>query len=295
MVDPFRVAAIGVTDPLLPRGHGGEFLGSVRLCTWNSQGLFGARLGRARNKARFFTKLAAAADILLVQESHACRHYSTWVDNNLKDSHVTLWASLDNTPVGGLGFAVARSFLKYFDTYNLEILEAGRIAALRFEGPAGHLQVYNVHLNHACPRLRESQLHKIASHKGASPAAQFVISGDFNFVPRPEDRIVPSNSDLAQLDGESSLWDELFPEFHEIFQAEPTRRGREGGSWARLDRIYSSLHQTDLMSMRIGANLLRLPHHRRPLSDHSPVFASISDATSVYRSAFPARLKSIPD
>ena len=42
---------------------------------------------------------------------------------------------------------------KFFETnfteWEVDVLEEGRIAALRMLGPSGNLQIYNVHLDHS--------------------------------------------------------------------------------------------------------------------------------------------------
>ena len=82
-VEPFRVMAAGDPTPWAPppRGtRGGVHIGPIRLCTWNSQGLFAARLGRAKAKLRRLRRLMEASDVVLVQEAHCCHGYAAGFD-----------------------------------------------------------------------------------------------------------------------------------------------------------------------------------------------------------------------
>ena len=270
------------------------YQGDLKICTWNAQGLFTARLDRARDKSLFLLRLAASADVLVVQEAHCCRCYSAWADEQLANTHITLWSSLDNSPVGGLGFIISRRFFdSNFTTWKMEKLQDGRIAALRMSGSSGTLQVYNVHLDHSTTANRVAQLHLLADHRAHSEPAHFVFAGDWNFVVEPGDRAAPGKGQEQDIpDPEADLWERLFPNVHEVYQVEPTRKGGDGGQWSRLDRVYSSLHFADLMSMQVGANIIQLPDFTTPLSDHFPVFASIQNSPRLHRSPFPRR---IPD
>ena len=162
-----------------PRVLGGCFTGPINICTWNSQGLFAARLDRAREKSLFLIDLAASVDVLVVQEAHCCRSYSSWVDEKLSNTHISFWSSLGSSPVGGVGFLVSKKFIdKFFTSWHLDVLLEGRIASLRLDGPAGALQIYNVHCDHSSTTIREGQLHLLANHRSHSGLAHFILAGD---------------------------------------------------------------------------------------------------------------------
>ena len=79
--EPFELSmgsGPGVECSPVGRENALTFMKDLKLCTWNAQGLFGARLARARHKSRFLLRLAASTDILVVQEAHCCRCYSSW-------------------------------------------------------------------------------------------------------------------------------------------------------------------------------------------------------------------------
>ena len=63
----------------------------------------------------------------------------------------------------------------------------------------------------------------------------------------------------------------------ELHQPDFTRKGRQGGSWARLDMIFSSLHGADLHSRMAGAQVVTRGQFRGALSDHLPVLACVRE------------------
>ena len=238
--------------------------------------------------------LAAAADVVVVQEAHCCRQYPRWLNRQLAASHEVRWFPIADSPVGGLGFVVSKAMLANFTSLHFESLLDGRIAIMILSGPAGDMAIYNVHMDHESHELREKQLHQIAEHQTRHATSHIVMAGDWNFAMAAGDRISPtSGNEQAHPDREAALWDNLFPNFTELFQPEPTRRGRAGGQWARLDCIYSNMHSSELMSRRVGANILSFPMPSLPLSDHAPVFGSILHGPpSIPGARFPHR---IPD
>ena len=156
----------------------------------------------------------------------------------------------------------------------------GRIAAMILTGLAGDLTIYNVHMDHQSSDRRESQLRKIAEHQTGKTRSHIMMTGDWNFVMSAADRMSPkTGGEQLQPDRKTALWDKLFPKFTERFQPGPTRRGQEGGSWARLGRAYSNMHPAELMSRRVGSNVLSSRSSTRQPSDHAPLFVSILNNT----------------
>ena len=237
---------------------GSKYRGPISVVSWNAQGLFSANLQRARRKGAYILKFASECDVILLQEAHVCRGYSCYLDSALAHSHSLFWSDLDNFPVGGIGIVISKIFLGLFSDANFIIIEPGRIACLELKGPLGGLTLWSVHLDHnEAGDKRLERISLLGDATAGNLGSHHLLGGDFNFTMGLEDRLNPADGAFCGGDArEVEAWDRCMGHMVELHQPDLTRKGRQGGSWARLDMIFSSLYGSHLDIRMVGAQSL---------------------------------------
>ena len=187
------------------------------------------------------------------------------------------FSDLDNSPAGGIGIAVSKKFVGLLAEANSVLLEPGRTTFLGMQGPLSDLTLWSVHLDHnEAGDRRLEQITLLGDATADNLGTHHLMGGDFNFTMGLEDRLNPA--DFVSCGGgarEVEAWDRCMSHMVELHQPGLTRKGRQGGSWARLDMIFSSLHGADLHSGMAGAQVISRGQFRGALSDHLLVLACI--------------------
>ena len=124
------------------------YCGPASVISWNARALFCLDPVRTNRKLDYLCRLAAAADVVVIQEAHSNQEKATILDARLHESHDTFWYNYDDdSTIRGLGFVVKRSFLQRFDTYFYCGVLPGRAALLSLRGPEGGLDILGLHLD----------------------------------------------------------------------------------------------------------------------------------------------------
>lgn len=109
------------------------------MASWNGQGIFGQRLGRAARNERFIRHMAASVEMLCLKEAHCGRGNETHLASALGTIHKAFWSSPGDWPGGGIGILVSRRVLYQFDACPQLVVEDGRILLVRLHGSRGRL------------------------------------------------------------------------------------------------------------------------------------------------------------
>lgn len=102
------------------------------------------------------------------------------------------------------------------------------------------------------------------------PFAHHLALGVFSSFFQPPDRLDPLDvaAQRCFVGEDVAAWHEHFASRVELFQSEMTHRRRDGGSWARLDRCYSSMDGGFWMLMDLAASVAMIGDAAGHLSNH---------------------------
>ena len=122
----------------------------------------------------------------------------------------------------------------------------------------GGLTLWSVHLDHKeASDKRLAQISLLGDATAGGLGSHHLLGGDFNLTVGLEDRLNPADGVSRGGDvREVEAWDKYMGHMVELHQPDLTRKGRQGGSWARLDMIFSSLHGADLNTRMAGAQVI---------------------------------------
>ena len=248
------------------------FTGSYRGATWNSQGLLAYDVGTQDRKRELLGRLLQH-DMVHVQETHGTDGTAAAVQ--LPPEVQPFWSHCSRHQ-GGIALIVKKSFLHNFDTVRLEDWEQripGRLAALHLRGPSGALSVVTAYFPSG-PRgadERKEMRHALRDLLRSRPGVLWITAGDFNWVPRTDDRYCLESSSFtgARDTAEEEHWRTTIAEplhMREIGQKDMTFKTAQ--SCSRLDRVYTNHHTADFCRSTFFAAAWPWPHD---VSDHRPV------------------------
>jgi endonuclease/exonuclease/phosphatase family metal-dependent hydrolase len=256
---------------------------NLAITTWNSAGLFGsihAHPFPSIAKLRRFKGLLRRGDVVAIQESHGCGGDLATLDRECP-SHLH-WGSFGaRAAMGGVVISIAKTFSRHFHTFKATTLSIARCLAVRCRGPAGALQIINLHLDPALPfidkaALLDSILLSSSTFRGVS-----IFVGDLNFVHSDETRCNladPGQTETIENPRLATFFEERFAEFTELHQGAPTRRDTRSNRYttlSRLDRIYVNLPPAEVLDRHPHCAADGLITDPREPSDHIPVTARL--------------------
>jgi exonuclease III len=276
-----------------------------KLITWNCRTLFGSTQGSSEQAVRvrathfLLSKLAASADIILLQETHGCEADLA----SLRRKHLEFvfrGSFCESHSAGGLVFAIRKQFLgKYGDAdllatvLRVRHVVPGRIAFITL--PANveltRLAVFNVHIDpgvqaddplHSTTKL--SMLHKLFGAIPPLHSTHSMLAGDWNTVEVDDPRFHPAeNKFVPDLTSHSKLLENKLAGFTELHQQAFTRRqctDRSISVLSRIDRIYSNCPTCELLDRHPLTSTVGLVTVMTSPSDHVPVSTCFSPPSS---------------
>ena len=251
------------------------FKGDYNGCSWNAQAYFAADPARQAAKQNHATTLLMEHDFCCISEAHSNEGKTTSYRKAMGHS---AWWSHGSNAVGGVGILVRDSFLARFKEVQeedwLEIIP-GRVARIRLSGAEGQLDIYSVYMETGASviakRCRQKGAQTIANHMAPRSQRLSLITGDFNFVTHPSDRVSLTSGQWSGSEDakEAEYWNtELWDPSRcsELRQSKFTHCS--GLARSRLDRAYSNHHVYDQLDRNYWCHTL--PHNPN-LSAHCPI------------------------
>lgn len=254
------------------------FRGGYRGATWNAQGFLAFDLDKQHQKRVYLHRLLGQHDWVALQETHST--LGTAAAIQIPEGFTPFW-SHGSRHQAGVALLVRSTFLANFrkvPSTDWVEPEPGRLAVLHLDGPQGALSIATVyfHSGHFASDRQDLRLklHRLMAQR---PASLWVITGDFNWVTKEEDRIgltsqlFSGHHDAAeevhwqdQVAGPAELRELSQPLF--TFQSE--------GARSRLDRVYTTNHTADFFGGTFWCTALPWPLPDASgwaVSDHRPV------------------------
>lgn len=271
------------------------FAGKGRFVCWNARALFCYDPAQLHKKLDYFCRLAADADVVMVQEAHSNAQKPTILENRLRDSHEFYWNnSPDDETFGGTGFVVSKKFLQRFSSCVHFPIVAARAARLTFDGPEGRLVLCNLHLEPKLTAAEKKQfLSQVRNSLTVEVGIHTIVCGDFNYDSATHDRVDCRTGQFCGAPGpEQQHFEICFADFAELDCHDFTHKNcREDAttSFSRIDRIYTSLHPTicyDLSFSAAVAHSVRAPSF--DLSDHAPLIFAMQPAPVPVKTSIPS-------
>ena len=183
-------------------------------------------------------------------------------------SEFEVFSSGINARRGGIAIILKKSFLAKFEKVAWKVECVGRVAQLRLEGNRGKVCILPVYLD---PSSVEEQIKQIqAIETCIDDSALNIVAGDFNFVVQCGDRITISSGNVCAEGDKRQTYDwERMSKKRKLLEFEQSSYTCENShGWSRIDRVYTSMHQADMLSRKTFCATVDHPRH---LSDHSPV------------------------
>ena len=221
--------------------------------------------------------LAAAFDVLCVQEAHGSEADVWELSRRLHASH-SIWFSLRSSSAsGGILFIVKRTFLTTLINYRFTVVSHGRVAILSLFFPNGAISFMNVHILPNLPiAARRDLFRRMSSTLPELTRHSIFLLGDWNFLAAGESNFnFVQGVEINRDDGSSFHFGSIFPSFTELLQDAPTHK--DSATLSRLDRIYTNLPLAGLLDLSLRAGTQwDFSHSRSSVSDHLPVFVHVS-------------------
>ena len=248
------------------RGNRIPFTGDYRGASWNAQALF-TNDDEDTQAARwsYVDKLMLKHDFLTLSETHATE--GSIKGKDMHNNYRTFWSNYRDKTTAGVGVAVSKDFLKNFGPIDeksdwVTIVE-GRAAKLRLRGMHGALDIITIYATSGNTQEKTEErldlIWKVNCYIDDKNEVLTIISGDFNFVEKPDDRWNGNNPDQRRTeDKEETLAVRKGWKFkHDMVErAQEEYTYRHAGAMSRLDRVYTNHHTTDQLNHHFGCQAL---------------------------------------
>ena len=166
----------------------------------------------------------------------------------------------------------------------------GRIGALTCTGAKGSANFVNAHFFPSSDAARKQYIETI--HNKLQDESCNILTGDFNFVPKSDDRMYyDSDEPTSNIDEHiQDFWDTHFSNYSDISQTTSmTQFSPE--HCARLDRVYIQAHLVPSQFITVHGSVV--PGFR-DLSDHVPITTNIYAKTNTQKKRIPKHIVKHP-
>ena len=230
-----------------------SFLGVV---TWNAASLkhVNAEVRRARKDV--LTKLVKKFQIICLQEVHGGpEELAVWFP--WLAARFYLYGSAGvNEATAGTVICLAKSLVKPGDQIVERVPVLGRAVRVEVRGEDGGMIGWSVH-NHGLSAQEASEVARQirADYDRANTVTW--LGGDWNFLPEGEEDFDPAEAGGSRANVSSRVHEGLFRRslgnFLDLGTVEPTHRCIAQGTYARLDRVYTSLREWQVVNSVVTA------------------------------------------
>ena len=255
------------------------FLSSFRAFTWNCRSLW-ANL--SSQSIQFANSLLDACDFGILCETRENESRGLLLRSHFQDC--TVYSSGIDQYKGGVAIVLKNSFINQFVHKNWVVHEKGRIGALHLQGAQGSLSIIAVYCDPGHQGRQKQQLSSIS--QAIDPMSHCLVAGDFNFVVSEHDRIVKATCKKtgAQDKAVAEKWRQVCDNNSLKEWGDTGMTCESSSSLSRIDRIYSNIHDADVLSCGTYCHSIGYPRH---LSDHCPLAFGISTRSRPKRPCIP--------
>ena len=113
------------------------YRGDVSVCTWNAQALFAVDPIKRHGKWKHLQKLLESHDLIAISETHGTEDSIPLLE---APRGAVAWWAPGTSHRGGVGVVVKESFAQRFPSRSWVVVQAGRAATLRLDGPEGSIE-----------------------------------------------------------------------------------------------------------------------------------------------------------
>ena len=213
-----------------------------------------------------------------------CIDLTTLATTFPKHKHFGTFCS--NPAAGGVTVSIGGKLVAATVRFEVKTIYVGRILAVTCHRTSGRPVV--VICLHLVPewtdKLKREVLQKVRRAARPPSEAMVVLGGDFNHLVPGEMRMdTITGREVTSSTAMGDFFANLFPDFAEVLQSNPTRRQIFNGVLAgtsRIDRVYVNLPPHELLDRGPKAALLGNTSDLRFPSDHLPVIAHLAGPPS---------------
>ena len=222
---------------------------------------------------RHAVKLARKHDFAAFQETHSSIGKADAL--KLPRDMTAVWSDGTNRQAG-VGLIMNNAFLENFNPIrptDWNEIDTGRAAVLRLSGKYGNMDIFVIYLHTGedAKAERRKTWMRIKKHIQPKAKALTVLTGDFNYVCDPKDRVNKADgswSGAYDKNDEEFFQDNIATPFElfELSQEQFTCETAQARS--RIDRVYTNQHLTEQLDRIISCSTLEWV---KDLSAHRPV------------------------